>query len=205
MCSVDANSDFPIKSTTVERREERKLSLKTPNKAAAAARARGIYISIIHDGWEAALAILHGRPATRTGTTVGGFLEELAAKADLKPETLRDYSIAFRSIIEDIFIGLEGSKEKFDHRGSGHARWRSKIDNIRLGDITPARVQEWKLAFIARAGKDPIRQRSARTSFNSYLRRAKALFAPGAIKHLSITLPSPLPFDGIAFEPRQDK
>jgi hypothetical protein len=26
---------------------------------------------------------------------------------------------------------------------------------------------------------------------------------PDAIKHLSITLPSPLPFDGIAFEPRQ--
>jgi integrase len=64
-------------------------------------------------------------------------------------------------------------------------------------------VQEWKRAFIAQAGDDPIRLRSTKTSFNSFLRRAKSLFAPGAIKHLSVTLPSPLPFDGIAFEPRQ--
>jgi integrase len=35
------------------------------------------------------------------------------------------------------------------------------------------------------------------------LRQAKSLFAPGAIKHLSLSLPSPLPFEGIAFEPRQ--
>jgi hypothetical protein len=45
--------------------------------------------------------------------------------------------------------------------------------------------------------------RSVRTSVNSFLRRAKSLFAPGATKHLSIQLPSPLPFEGIAFEPRQ--
>jgi integrase len=78
-----------------------------------------------------------------------------------------------------------------------------KIHDIPLADVTPAKVQKWKRSFIARAGNDPVKLRSARTSFNSYLRRAKSLFAPGAVKHLSLTLPSPLPFDGIAFEPRQ--
>jgi integrase len=185
--------------------ERRKLSLGTPIKAAAVAKARDLYLSIIHVGWEVALAELHGPPAasqTRTQVTVGQFLEELKAKADLKPETLKGYAIAFRAIIEDIF-GIEGGKEKFDYRGGGHARWLERVHAVRLADVTPSKVQEWKRAFIARAGNDPVKQRSARTSFNSFLRRAKSLFGPKCSKHLSVTLPSPLPFEGVAFEPRQ--
>jgi integrase len=183
--------------------ERRKLSLGTPIKAAASAKARDLYLSIIHVGWEPALAELHGpeRP-TRTEATVGRFLEELEARADLKPGTLKGYTIAFRAIIADIF-GIEGGKEKFDYRGGGHARWLARVHAIRLADVTPAKVQEWKRVFIARAGNDPVKQRSARTSFNSYLRQAKSLFGPKCIKHLSVTLPSPLPFEGVSFEPRQ--
>ena len=185
--------------------ERRKLSLGTPIKAAAAAKARDLYLSIIHDGWDQTLAELHGPPAAsqaRTQATVGQFLEELKARADLNPGTLKGYTVAFRAIIADIF-GIEGGKEKFDYRGGGHARWLAKVHAIRLADVTPAKVQEWKRVFIARAGNDPIKQRSARTSFNSFLRRAKSLFGPKCIKHLSVTLPSPLPFEGVTFEPRQ--
>jgi integrase len=185
--------------------ERRKLSLGTPIKAAASAKARDLYLSIIHDGWEAALAELHGPPTAsqaRTQATVGQFLEELEARADLKPETLKGYVIAFRAIVNEIF-GLDPGKEKFDYRGGGHARWLEKIHAVRLADVTPSRVQEWKRVFIARAGNDPVKQRSARTSFNSYLRQAKSLFGPKCIKHLSVTLPSPLPFEGVTFEPRQ--
>jgi integrase len=183
--------------------ERRKLSLGTPHKPAAVAKARDNYLSIIHDGWEAALAALHGpeRPA-QTLVTVGQFLKELEAKADLKPETLKGYRIAFVAIIADIF-GIDGGKEKFDYRGGGHARWLEKIHAIKLADVTPAKVQEWKRVFIARAGNDPIKQRSARTSFNSFLRRAKSLFGSKCIRHLSVKLPSPLPFEGVTFEPRQ--
>jgi integrase len=181
----------------------RKFSLETPVKAAAAARARDTYLEILSGGWEAALATLHGHGrSSRSPATVGRFLEELEAKADLKPETLKGYTIAFRAIIADIF-GIDGGKEKFDYRGGGHARWLARVHAIRLADVTPAKVQEWKRVFIARAGNDPIKQRSARTNFNSFLRRAKSLFGPKCIKHLSVTLPSPLPFEGVAFEPRQ--
>ena len=120
----------------------------------------------------------------------------------MKPETLKGYSIAFRAIVADIFQ-INGGKEKYDYKGGGHAGWLAKINAIRLSEVTPARVQEWKRTFIAKAGDDPLKQRSARTSFNSFIRRAKSLFGPKCIKHLSLTLPSPLPFDGIAFEPRQ--
>jgi integrase len=181
----------------------RKFSLETPVKAAAAARARDTYLEVLSGGWEAVLATLHGHGRREPSpATVGQFLEELAARADLKPETFKGYTIAFRAIIADIF-GIDGGREKFDYRGGGHARWLARIHAIRLADVTPAKVQEWKRSFIARAGDDPLKQRSAKTSVNSFLRRAKSLFAPGALKHLSITLPSPLPFEGIAFEPRQ--
>lgn len=184
----------------------RKLSLGTWNKVAAAVRARDTYRAVVANGWEATLKELRpkkGPPANLPDVvTVGRFLQELKAVADLKPETFKGYAIAFRSIVEDIF-NIQGGREKFDAKGGGHARWLARINAVKLADITPARVQEWKKAFIARAGNDPVKQRSARTSFNSYLRRAKSLFAPGALKHLSVKLPSPLPFDGIAFESRQ--
>jgi integrase len=183
----------------------RKLSLETPIKPAAAARARDTYLAVLANGWEAALAQIKPekrRNAGRTAVTVGEFLAELASKADLKPKTLEGYAIAFRGIVASIF-GIDGGKEKYDHKSGGHAKWIKQINAIRLDAVTPARVQEWKRSFLAQAGKDPIKLRSAKTSFNSFLRRAKSLFAPGAIRHLSITLPSPLPFDGIAFEPRQ--
>lgn len=182
--------------------QRRKLSLETPIKAAAAARARDNYRAILANGWEAALQTLRPERPARTEATIGQFLAELGEKANLKPKTLEGYAVSFRGIVAGIF-GIEGGGEKYDHRAGGRAKWIEKIHSIRLDAVTPSLVQAWKRAFIARAGEDPIRQRSARTSFNSFLRRAKSLFAPDAIRHLSITLPSPLPFEGIAFEPRQ--
>jgi hypothetical protein len=48
-----------------------------------------------------------------------------------------------------------------------------------------------------------VKQRSVRVSANSFLRRAKGLFSSSTIKHLeAVKLPSPLPFEGVAFEKR---
>ena len=70
--------------------------------------------------------------------------------------------------------------------------------------ITPSKVQDWKRSFITRAGDDPVKQRTARISVNSTIRRAKSLFAPDMVKHLeTVRLPDPSPFTGIKFEPRQ--
>jgi integrase len=72
-----------------------------------------------------------------------------------------------------------------------------------LAELTPANIQQWKLSFVASAGDDPVRQRSARISANSFLRRAKSLFAPSVTKHLEkVSLPNPLPFDGVDFYKR---
>jgi hypothetical protein len=102
------------------------------------ARARNLYLEVLSGGWEAALATLHGtqRPAPQPEATVGKFLDELKAKADLNPETLKGYVIAFRAIVADIFK-IEGGKEKFDYRSGGRARWVAKIDNIASRMLPP--------------------------------------------------------------------
>jgi integrase len=60
------------------------------------------------------------------------------------------------------------------------------------------KIEKWKLEFVAKAGADPTKQRAARISANSFLRRAKSLFSSRMTKHLqTVVLPTPLPFDGV--------
>ena len=183
------------------------FALETPNKAVAAAKARGIYVYLIARGWDAALAQFKPKSqvALKTHATVGDFLDELKAKADLNPKTFTSYAIAFRKILADAFE-IDGGNARFDSTNGGRERWIKQIHAIKLSEITPGRVQEWKRAFLGRAGSDKTRKRSASISVNSFLRRAKCLFGANVTKHLeSVKLPSPLPFDGISFEPRQSQ
>ena len=182
------------------------FGLDTANKAIAAAKAREIYVYLIAHGWDATLARFKPRSqvALKTHATVGDFLEELSAKADLNPKTFVSYAVAFRKILTDAF-GIDGGNERFDLRKGGRERWLEKVHAIKLSDVTPGRIQEWKRAFLGRAGSDKTQKRSASISVNSFLRRAKSLFSADVTKHLeSVKLPSPLPFDGISFEPRQN-
>jgi hypothetical protein len=93
--------------------------------------------------------------------------------------------------------------EKHDYRTGGLSKWRDKVHAIRLAEVTPARVQQWKQSFLSRAGSDPLALRRARISVNSMLRQAQSLFSPKRLRHLQLALPNPLPFDGVDFEPRQ--
>jgi integrase len=176
------------------------FNLGTPNKAAAAVKAKDIYTSLQANDWETTLGKYKASPLEKkTAATVGEFLEELKVRADSKPKTLEGYAIAFRKIVADIIRlphGRGGGKKK-------RAKWREKVNAVRLASITPSKVQRWKLDFVARAGSDPALQRVARISANTFIRRAKALFAPNLVKHLeAVVLPSPLPFEGVDFYKR---
>ena len=72
-----------------------------------------------------------------------------------------------------------------------------------LGELTADRIQDWKKAFLAKAGRGVIAQRRAKVSVNSTMRQARSLFSPKLLRHLKLSLPDPLPFSGIEFEPRQ--
>jgi integrase len=179
-----------------------KWSLDTPNKEAAAARAKEIYLFLQANGWEAALeryrprAIPQARPSL---LTVGEFLGAIEATGLLSAVTFADYRQAFHKIVAQI-AGIPGSSKK--RYGSEHERWLDAIHAVKLAQVTPEKVQRWKTAFLAGAKSDPVSQRSARVSANSYLKRAKCLFGRSILKHLPFSLPEPLPFAGVEFERR---
>jgi integrase len=182
------------------RGDRRKWSLATSNRDAAAAKAKEIFLFVQANGWETALAKFKTKSIMRKpDATVGDLLEELAQKCDAKPKTLAGYAVALRKIVSDIAGYPHG-------RGGGRKKreeWRKKIHSVRLVRLTPAKIQKWKLDFVARAGTDPIKQRAARISANTFLRRAKSLFAPELTRHLEeVEPPNPLPFDGVEFYKR---
>jgi hypothetical protein len=90
------------------------FNLGTANKAAAAAQARDIYVHLQANGWESTLAT-YKKPAAppKADATLGDFLAEVKARADLKPKTFEGYAIALRKIVADAFH-IDGGNQRFD-------------------------------------------------------------------------------------------
>jgi integrase len=180
-----------------------KWSLGTPNREAAAAKARDVFLSLQAQGWDATVQKYRPKLAEkRRDATVGQFIEDVKAKADLDAKTIENYCKALRTIVAEAF-GIDAGKQKFDYHKGGHEKWLAEINGKKLSALTPSKVQEWKRAFLGKAKRDPLSQRQARVSVNSFMRRARSLFSPEILRHLAIELPVPLPFANISFEPRQ--
>ena len=180
--------------------------LGTPNKAAAAAKARDIFLFLAANGWSLTLSKYKPQsqspsPTPNRATTVGSFLDAVLSVSTNR-STIEGYATAFRKIVADLF-GLSRELTKFDYRSGGRDGWLAKVHGIELNKITPAKIQEWKQSFLAAAGDDPLALRKARISVNTFLRRSRSLFSPRVLRQLQLSLPSPLPFDGVEFEPRQ--
>jgi len=199
--------DWAMKIAHEGRRET--FPLGTPNKAAAAARARDIYVSLVANGWEPTLAQYKKQPQTadpaptaeQPPCTVGEFLDAIF-RTSTNHRAVEGYAKAFRQIVSDIF-GLSSGRHKYDYRGGGHAKWLTEVHGIKLKEVTPARVQAWKRSFLAKAGTDALTRRKARISVNSTMRQARSLFSPKRLRHVQVPLPNPLPFADVEFEPRQ--
>ncbi|HSS15380.1 MAG TPA: tyrosine-type recombinase/integrase [Candidatus Dormibacteraeota bacterium] len=178
------------------------FNLKTSNKAAAAAKAKDIYTMLVGAGWDATLEKFKPEMARKSVSTVGDFLSELRGHWSGKPKTFEDYCQKFRTILSQIF-DIKGGREKFDYVTGGRAAWVAKIDRIKLADVTPERVNKWRIAIVRKAGGNPLKQRRARISCNSMMRQAKSLFASELLRHVSMHKPDKLPFDGVAFYERE--
>jgi hypothetical protein len=77
--------------------------LDTANQAAAAVKARDIYLSLVSMGWDATLAKYKPGPAEKVEVcTVGEFLKEVGERSHLKPMTVRRYAVKLRKIVVDI-------------------------------------------------------------------------------------------------------
>jgi integrase len=178
------------------------FNLKTSNKAAAAAKAKDICTMLVGAGWDAALEKFKPEMQRKAVSTVGDFLNELRGHWSGKPKTFEDYCQKFRTILSQIF-DVKGGREKFDYVNGGRHAWLAKIDRIKLTDVTPDKVNRWRIAFVRKAGGNPVKQRRARISCNSMMRQAKSLFASKLLRHVAMHKPDKLPFDGVAFYERE--
>ncbi len=199
-------SEWSVRIQHEGRRET--FQLETSNKAVAAAKAKEIFFSLRGGGWEEALRRFKPTSASsqendqKGEATVGDLLKEAETLAGVRTRTFSDYSKSFRKIVADIFE-IDGGREKFNPHTGGRQKWLERIDAVRLSDLTPDKIQKWKIGFLEKAGKDPVSQRRAKISVNSLLRQARGLFSKRIARFLTTNLPDPLPFEGVTFEPRQ--
>jgi len=84
-------------ATRIQWRGRRELfNLRTANKAAAAAKARDIYTSLVGAGWDKTLDRFKPEIVRKSVSTIGDFLNELREHWSGKPKTFEDYCRRFR-------------------------------------------------------------------------------------------------------------
>jgi integrase len=174
------------------------FALGTSNKDAAAAKAKEIHRTITGKGWDAANAEFAPDMAlSRRIATVGAFVAEVKASSHLKAGTFEIYAKKFRTVVAGVF-NLRGGKDKFDYVNGGREKWLERVHRVRLDKLTAKRIEAWKMKYLQTAArKDPLTHKRAKTTLNSLLRGGKSLFAADVLKHLTVELPKPLPFDGV--------
>ena len=167
-------------------------------KAAAARKAASIYASLRTVGWDKTREIHKPRSQVIQSPNVGEFLRAVEATGLIKAKTFALYARKLRKIVSDV-AGIEGKKDKFRHRGAGAHKWRDKVDEVRLGQITPEVVEDWRRAHIAAVGNDAEKRDSAENTANSAIRNSRALFSSAVLAKIEgVQLPKPLPFEGVA-------
>jgi integrase len=187
------------------------IPLVVANKSEAARKARDIYLSLISTGWRETHEKFHPRHINRlasensqTTLTVGQFLEEVQAlSGGLSHRSITGYIASLRMIAADV-AGIKSDASRYDHKKGGRDAWAAKVDAVPLSRLTPSAIEQWKHRFVRKRKGNPVEERKARNSANSFIRQARSLFAPKIIKHIGggIELHDPLPFHEVALFPR---
>jgi integrase len=174
------------------------FNLGTANQAAAAKKAKEIFAFLDANGWPATLAKFKpdSGAATHLDVTVGSFLDETKAVSGLKPVTYEIYAKKFRSLVAGVFK-IDGGTAKHDYVNGGQKQWLERIHAVRLEKLTPEKINDWKVRELKAASKSPLQLKHASVTLRSILLSSKALFNPNIRKHLTLRLPTPLPFEGV--------
>lgn len=177
------------------------FTLRTANKDMAARLAAGIYNDLLGLGVDATLA--KHCPREQKGEAVATIAEYIAAaKAvmDVRPASFAGYATSLLRIAGDILDKKRSRRAKVAAKNAT----KDEIGKASLEILTPNAVQAWRLAFVAKAGRNAKLARVARISSNSFIRNAKSLFSPKVVKFLStLRIPNPLPFAGVEMFARE--
>ena len=185
--------------------QQKRFPLKTANSDEAAAKARDIYLSLNAAGWGATIAKFKPwtteKQAEKTeAITVGKFIESVRAVAAVRPTTFTTYERKFRFLVSQV-AAVRGTKKKFDYVHGGAAKWRDRVNAVSLTEEDDNTISEWRVRYVSKFAKKPLKRQQATQTAASIIRNAKALFAPKILKGLPkdfrARLPSPLPFDGV--------
>ena len=171
------------------------INLRTANKEQAAIAARDFYRQLLASDWDEALRRHKGIPAVekKVNVTIGEYLDAVHEKSLIHPKTVESYSAALRKIASDI--------NRLD-RSSKRADWRAQVDAIKLATLTSEAIESWRANFIKRSAINPLKEKSARVSANSFIGRARSLFGADVIARMKdvVEIPSPVPFTGVKVE-----
>jgi integrase len=184
-------------AVSIQWRGRRKnLSLGTPSREAAAAKARAIYREVVVNDWGPVLKRL--RPAMevkRPDPTIGEIITAIRERIRKNPQTLESYFRSLRRIASAV-CGVPLDSSRFDLTGGGgREQWLERVHAVKLSQLTEDRLQKWTKSYLAAAKPDPKSQRSAQISLNSLIRSVRCLFSPKILPHLStLELPEELPF-----------
>jgi Phage integrase family len=177
------------------------INLGTANRAQAAVEARKLYEELRANGWDATLRKRKPQDEVekKVNATIGLYVDAAKRKSAVYTKTLEGYAVALRKIAADI-CGLADTGEKKSpiHREA----WREKVNAIKLRTLTREKIENWRVEFVKRKGIDSLSEKSARISANSFIRRARSLFARDVVSRMRelVELPEPLPFAGVKVE-----
>ena len=181
------------------------FTLRTANKEAAARRAAVIYADLLTLGVEATLARHRAQSRGEIPSkvaTIGEWIEAARGVFASNATSFAQYAASLRLIAGQI-LSVNKTTKRFGPGKGGASAYRADIDAQSLEILSEQAVQRWRLAYVAQAG-NPAQERSRMTSANSTIRQARALFAHKIVRFLpDIRLPSPPPFTGVEFFPRQ--
>jgi integrase len=155
-------------------------------------------------GWAATLKKRKPEAETKSVANVGDFIEAVRSQFVGQSRTVEDYCRHFRRLVADV-MGIERpQKDKYDYFTGGRLGWIRKVNAVPLANITPQKIQAWRVAYLEAAGDDLEKRRSAQNSVSSILRQARSLFAPKRLELIVFDPPVVSPFAKIKLEPEND-
>ena len=184
-----------------------RFTLHTANKDAAARKAAKIFSFLLENGWEKTIDEFKAPKSERSeledegGPSIGELIRIASRISTASDRSKSAYAKALRRVVGGVMEVSDG--KKYRARGEcGNTAWRAQIDAVPLSELTPERIQMWKNEYLQAAASTPEGDRNARTTMNSVIRNAKALFSRRILPFLAkeIDLPDPLPFEGITME-----
>jgi hypothetical protein len=182
----DTNALFYVKLQYAGRRDT--FCTHATTRPQAASTAKAIHMELRTLGWLATLKKRKPEEEPKSTATVGEFLDRISMQYTGQKRTIEDYCRSFRRMVADIFE-VPRDEKKYDYYNGRRLEWIGKVNAIPLSDITPEKIQAWRVGYLDRATDDLDKRRSAQVSVSTVLRQCRSLFSPRRLELIQFDPP----------------